>query len=81
MSSVTLRKNFTMPDYVAKKLEFLAQTMGKKQSAIVALLIEKEAKKYEKERKLHLAKKMAGMFSSEIPQELSIQSIKARSES
>ena len=80
MPSHILRKNFTMPDYVAQKLEFLAQTMGKKQSAIVSYLIEKEAKSYEKERKLNALDELSGIFNGMIDESVSIQSIKASSE-
>ena len=80
MSSHTLRKNFTMPEYIAKKLEFLAHTMGKKQSAIVSFLIEQEAKKYEKEKKLDALDKLSGIFNGMVKDNLSIQSIKADSE-
>jgi len=80
MSSHTLRKNFSMPEYVAQKLEFLAQTMGKKQSAIISFLIEQEAKKYEKEKKLDALDKLSGIFNGMIGENVSIQSTKADSE-
>ncbi len=77
---MTLRKNFTMTDSVVFDLEFLAKKMHKKQSQVIQELIKQKMKEFEKDRKIEILEKMSGMFTGKIPQDLSIQSIKADSE-
>ena len=80
MSTLTMRKNFTMSEAIAEKLEFIATKMHKKQSQVIQELINEKMKEYEKEKKLDMLEKMSGMFTGEISDDVSIQSIKAKSE-
>jgi len=80
MSTLTLRKNFTMSEVIVRKLEFLANKMGKKQSQVIQELINEKMKTYEKEQKLQALEKMSGMFTGVVSEELSIQTIKANSD-
>ena len=80
MHTITLRKNFTMPENIVKNLEFLAKKMHKKQSQVIQELIQDKMKEFEKERKLRAVEQMSGMFTGKIPEDVSIQSIKANSE-
>ena len=77
---MTIRKNFTMSEYIVENLEFLAKKMHKKQSQVIQLLIEEKMKEYEKEKKLLAVEKMSGLFTGEFSYEVSIQTIKANSE-
>jgi metal-responsive CopG/Arc/MetJ family transcriptional regulator len=74
---MTIRKNFTLPDDIAKQLEDMAKKRGQKQSQLIAKLIEKEAKEEDKKRKLAMIDELAGMFTGLFPDEVTIQSIKA----
>jgi len=69
-----------MSEYIVENLEFLAKTMHKKQSQVIQELIQDKMKEFEKERKLKAVEKMSGMFTGEIPENISIQSIKASSD-
>ena len=80
MSTLTMRKNFTMSESIVDKLEFLAAKMQKKQSQVIQELINEKMKEYEKEKKLLTLEKMSGMFTGKISEETSIQSIKAEGE-
>ena len=77
---MVVRKNFTMSEYVVQNLKFLADTMHKKQSQVIQDLITDKMKEYEKESKLQTLQKMSGMFTGQIGEDVSIQSIKADSE-
>lgn len=77
---MSVRKNFTMPESVAKDLEYLAQKLNMKQSQIVQQLIEEKVSKYKLKEKLIAAEKLSGMFTEMFPENVTIQSIKANSE-
>lgn len=77
---MTVRKNFTMSEYIVENLEFLAKTMQKKQSQVIQDLIQDKMKEFEKEKKIQALEKMSGIFTGEIPEEISIQKIKGDSE-
>ena len=77
---MTIRKNFTMSEQIVGNLEFLAKAMHKKQSQVIQELIQEKMQEFEKEKKLKAVEKMSGMFTGEIAEDLSIQSIKANSE-
>ena len=79
MSSITIRKNFTMLDEISQKLEFLSKVMHKKQSQVIQELIVQETRKYEKEEKLKRLENMHGKFDN-LLDGVSIQSIKATDE-
>ncbi|MBN2824260.1 MAG: hypothetical protein JXQ76_02965 [Campylobacterales bacterium] len=76
---MSIRKNFTMPKSVVDDLEELARIMDKKQSQVIQELITERMQKVAKAKKLHSLEKMSGIFSGLIPEDLSIQSIKAQS--
>lgn len=77
MASQTVRKNFTMLEEIAKKLEFLSQTMHKKQSQVIQDLILKESKKYENSKKLERLEKMHGKLDG-LLSDISTQKIKSQ---
>ncbi|MDQ7068240.1 MAG: hypothetical protein Q9M40_09900 [Sulfurimonas sp.] len=77
MSTLTVRKNFTMLDEISKKLEFLSKIMHKKQSQVIQELILKETRKYEKEDKLKRLEAMHGKLDG-LLDTVSIQSIKTQ---
>ncbi len=79
MSTLSIRKNFTIPQSIVKKLEFLAQKMHKKQSQVIQELINEKMKEYEKEKKLQALDRISGMFTGEFCEDISIQSIKSNS--
>ncbi len=74
---MTVRKNFTLPDDLARHLEEKAKREGKKQSQIIQELIKEDLERQEIARKLKLIDKLAGMFTGYFPDDVSIQSIKA----
>ena len=77
---MSVRKNFTMPEHIAKDLEYLAKKLNKKQSQIIQDLIEEKIAGYELEKKLDAAEKLSGMFTGMFPEHVDIQWIKANSE-
>ncbi len=77
---MTVRKNFTMPDRVAEDLEYLSKKLGKKQSQVVQDLIEEKMAEHETEKKLAELEKISGIFTGMIPEQVSIQWIKANSD-
>jgi hypothetical protein len=77
MASQTIRKNFTMLEEIAKKLEFLSQTMHKKQSQVIQDLILQESKKYENSKKLKRLEKMHGRLDG-LLSDVSMQKIKSK---
>ena len=77
---MSVRKNFTMPEHIAKDLEYLAKKLNKKQSQIIQDLIEEKIAGYELEKKLDAAEKISGMFTGMFPEHVDIQWIKANSE-
>ena len=77
---MTVRKNFTMSEQIVNNLEFLAKSMHKKQSQVIQELIQEKMQEFEKEKRLKAVEKMSGMFTGEIAEETSIQSIKADSD-
>ena len=79
MSTLAVRKNFTIPKTIVEKLEFLAQKMQKKQSQVIQELINEKMKEYEQKRKLQILEDMSGMFTGKIDEDVSVQSIKANS--
>lgn len=79
MSSVVVRKNFTMLEEVAKQLEFLSKKMDKKQSQVIQELITQESRKYENLEKLKRLEQMQGRFDGLLG-DLSVQKIKSEHE-
>ena len=77
---MSVRKNFTMPEHIAKDLEYLAQKLDKKQSQVIQELIEEKVADYELEKKLEAAEKLSGMFTGMFPEHVDIQWIKANSD-
>jgi len=77
---MTIRKNFTMSEYIVENLEFLSKVMHKKQSQVIQELITDKMTEYKKDKKLQIVEKMSGMFTGKIPESTSIQSTKANSE-
>ena len=76
MTSQIVRKNFTMLEEVAIKLEFLAEITDKKQSQVIQELILQESQKYENKQKLELLENMRGKFDGLLG-DLSLQKIKS----
>lgn len=79
MSSIVVRKNFTMLKEVAKQLEFLSKKMDKKQSQVIQELITQESRKYENLEKLKRLEQMQGRFDGLLG-DLSVQKIKSEHE-
>lgn len=77
MVSHTVRKNFTMVEEIANKLEFLSQVMHKKQSQVIQELIVQESKKYENSKKLERLEKMHGKLDGLLG-DVSMQKIKSQ---
>ena len=77
---MSVRKNFTMPEEVAKDLEYLAKKLNKKQSQIIQELIEEKVADFKQEEKVAAAEKLSGMFTGMFPEHVDIQWIKANSE-
>lgn len=77
MASQIIRKNFTMLEEIANKLEFLSKVMHKKQSQVIQDLILQESKKYENSKKLERLEKMRGKFDG-LLSDLSVQKIKSQ---
>ncbi len=77
---MSVRKNFTMPEHIAKDLEYLAKKMNKKQSQVIQELIEEKVADYELEKKLEAAEKLSGIFTGMFPEHVDIQWIKANRE-
>lgn len=77
MASQTIRKNFTMLEEIANKLEFLSEIMHKKQSQVIQDLILQESKKYENSKKLERLEKMHGKLDG-LLSGVSVQKIKSQ---
>lgn len=77
MASQTIRKNFTMLEDIANKLEFLSEVMHKKQSQVIQELILQESKKYENSKKLQRLEKMYGKLDG-LLSDVSVQKIKSQ---
>lgn len=77
MASQTIRKNFTMLEEIANKLEFLSEIMHKKQSQVIQDLILQESKKYEYSKKLERLEKMHGKLDG-LLSDASMQKIKSQ---
>ena len=77
---MSVRKNFSMPEKVAKDLEYLAKKLDMKQSQVIQELIEEKISEYEIKRKLEAAEKISGMFTGMFPEHVNIQWIKANSD-
>ena len=77
MASQTIRKNFTMLEEIANKLEFLSEIMHKKQSQVIQDLILQESKKYENSKKLARLEKMHGKLDG-LLSDMSVQKIKSQ---
>ncbi len=77
---MSVRKNFTMPEEVARDLEYLAKKLNKKQSQIIQELIEEKVADFRQEEKVAAAEKLSGMFTGMFLEHVDIQSIKANSE-
>jgi len=77
MASQTIRKNFTMLEEIANKLEFLSEVMHKKQSQVIQDLILQESKKYENSKKLERLEKMHGKLDG-LLSDVSVQKIKSQ---
>jgi len=78
--SMSVRKNFTMPEHIAEDLEYLAKKLDKKQSQVIQDLIEEKVADYELEKKLESLEKLSGMFTGMFPKHVDIQWIKANSD-
>ena len=76
MASQIIRKNFTMLEEIANKLEFLSEIMHKKQSQVIQDLILQESKKYENTKKLERLEKMHGKLDG-LLSDVSVQKIKS----
>ncbi len=76
MMSQVVRKNFTMMEEIAKKLEFISQITHKKQSQVIQDLIIQESRKYENSQKLERLKKMHGKLDGLLG-DISLQKIKS----
>jgi metal-responsive CopG/Arc/MetJ family transcriptional regulator len=72
---MTVRKNFTLPDDLAKKLEEMAKKEGKKQSQLIQEMIRERAKEEEKEKKLESLNRLKGILTGKISSDLTIQTI------
>ncbi len=77
--SMSVRKNFTMTEHIAKDLEYLAKRLNKKQSQVIQELIEEKMEQLEKERKIEAAVKLTGIFTGVFSNDIDIQTIKANS--
>lgn len=77
MASQTIRKNFTMMEEIANKLEFLSEVMHKKQSQVIQDLILQESKKYENSKKLERLERMHGKLDG-LLSDVSMQKIKSQ---
>ncbi len=77
---MSIRKNFTMPEKIAKDLEYLAKKLNKKQSQVIQDLIEDKISEYTKVQKLEALEKISGMFTGMFPEHVNIQWIKANSD-
>ena len=77
---MSTRKNFTMPEKIAKDLEYLAKKLNKKQSQVIQDLIEDKISEYTKAQKLEALEKISGMFTGMFPEHVNIQWIKANSD-
>jgi len=77
MASQIIRKNFTMLEEIANKLEFLSEVMHKKQSQVIQDLILQESKKYENSKKLERLEKMHGKLDG-LLSDVSVQKIKSQ---
>lgn len=78
---MSIRKNFSMPEKVADDLLYLAKKLDMKQSQVIQELIEEKISFYQKERKLEAGKKLVGIFTGMLPEEVNIQWIKKHSDS
>ncbi len=73
-----VRKNITLSKKAEEYLRMLAKEKKKSQSAVIEELIEKEAKEYEKRRKLEAFERFLRITSNiSIPEGISIQKAKA----
>jgi len=77
---MSVRKNFTMPEKVAKDLEYLAKKLDRKQSQVIQDLIEEKILEYAKEQKLEALDQISGIFTGKLPEHINIQWIKANSD-
>jgi predicted HAD superfamily hydrolase len=77
MATHTIRKNFTMLEEIAKKLELLSEMMNKKQSQVIQELILQESRKYENSKKLERLEKMRGKLDG-LLEDVSVQKIKSQ---
>jgi hypothetical protein len=77
MATHIIRKNFTMLEEIAKKLEFLSEIMNKKQSQVIQELILQESRKYENSKKLEHLEAMKGRLDG-LLHDVSIQKIKSQ---
>jgi selenophosphate synthase len=76
-TSKSIRKNFTMPRGTARELDFLAQSLDKKQSQIIQELIHEASEALRNELRLAQLKKLKGAFTGLIGDEQSIQRMKS----
>jgi hypothetical protein len=69
-----------MSENIVSDLEFLANSMHKKQSQVIQELIQEKMKTLEKEKKIEALERISGMFTGKISEETSIQTSKANSD-
>lgn len=75
-TSKAIRKNFTMPCKTAHELDFLAESLRKKQSQIIQDLIHKASEELRNEMRLAQLKELKGVFTGQLGAQ-TIQSMKS----
>ncbi|KIM10357.1 MAG: hypothetical protein KU38_07625 [Sulfurovum sp. FS08-3] len=76
---MSVQKKFTLLESTLLDLEELARIMNKKQNQIVQELIAQKMQEIRQKQKLSSLEKMSGIFSGLIPEDTTVQSIKANS--
>ena len=77
---MTIRKNFTMPEYIVESLEYIAEKTHKKQSQVIQDLISDRMEEYEKAKKIEALNNLVGIADGKLPEHITIQYIKAHSD-
>ena len=74
---MTVRKNFLLDDEIAKHLEAIAKKENKTQTDVIKNMIEEKYQEYSVQEKLEAFHSLVGSMNGLIPDDVSIQSIKA----
>ena len=74
---MTVRKNFLLDDEIAKHLEEIAKKENKTQTDVIKSMIEEKYQEYSVQEKLEAFHSLVGSMNGLIPDDVSIQSIKA----